>query len=299
MPKNLISFIILTYNEEKHIKRCIESILALTNDIYIIDSFSTDNTIAIAKRLGAKVLQNKWTNHAIQLNWGIDNARIDSNWIMRMDADEYLTEELRSELVLKLPLLSNDVTGLTLNYRHYFFGKWIKHGTRYPIPLLRIWRNGIGRIENKWMDERVVLSHGKTQQLNSDFIHDDLNDLSFFISKHNGYATREAIDLLNKEYKVYVQDEPQTSKSHLSLYLKNRFYSGSFLFIRVFIYFFYRFIICLGFLDGVQGLMYHFLQGFWYRFLVDAKIWELKRKFGGDREKIVAYLREKFGIDKQ
>lgn len=296
MNTSSISFIILTYNEEKHIGRCIKSILPLTTDIYIVDSFSTDNTLTIAQNLGAKVLQNKFVNHAVQLNWGIQNADVTTNWIMRMDADEYLTEELRIELAAKLPVLKTDITGLTLNYRHYFWGKWIKHGTRYPIPLLRIWRTGVGKIENKWMDERVVLSEGKTQQLNSDFIHDDLNDLSFFIQKHNGYAYREAIDLLNKEYKVYTEKVPKTSKSHLNLHIKNKFYSGSFLFTRVFIYFFYRYVIRLGFMDGVPGLVYHFLQGFWYRFLVDAKIWEIKREFGGDKEKIVAFIREKYSL---
>ena len=211
-----------------------------------------------------------------------------------MDADEYLSEELVGELKEKLPILEKDVTGLTLNYRHYFWGRWIKHGTRYPIPLLRIWRNGVGKIENKWMDERVVLSEGRTIQLKSDFIHDDLHDLTFFIQKHNGYATREAIDLLNKEYKAYQEEDPATSKSHFNLYLKNKFYSGSFLFIRAFIYFFYRYFIRLGFLDGIPGLVYHFLQGFWYRFLVDAKIYELKRKFKNDRGEIVEYIKEKF-----
>ncbi len=286
-----ITAIILTYNEELHIERCIRSLQVVTNEIIVLDSFSTDRTVVIAKELGAQVLKNKWVNHSVQFNWGIENANITTQWILRMDADEYLSEDLVNELKEKLPILENDVTGLTLNYRHYFCGRWIKHGTRYPIPLLRIWRNGAGKIENKWMDERVVLSEGRTIQLKSDFIHDDLNDLTFFIQKHNGYATREAIDMLNKEYKAYQEEEPVTSKSHINLYLKNKFYSGSFLFIRVFVYFFYRYFIRLGFLDGIPGLVYHFLQGFWYRFLVDAKIYELKKQFGGDREKIVEWLK--------
>lgn len=295
--KRLISFIILTFNEEKHIQRCIESILPLTDSIYIIDSFSTDNTVEIATSLGAKVLQNKWVNYAVQFNWGIETCKIDTPWIMRMDADEFLTPELRDEMISVLPSLSQDTTGVILNYRHYFWGKWIKHGTRYPIPLLRIWRTGKGVIENKWMDERVVLSEGITHKLKSDFIHDDLNDLSFFITKHNGYATREAIDLLNKEYNfrsVDIDESDNKNKQHFNLYLKNKFYSNSFLFLRVFIYFIYRYIFRLGFLDGLPGLVYHFLQGFWYRFLVDAKIWEIKKQFGGDREKIVEWLRERF-----
>jgi len=293
-----ISFIILTYNEEQHIKRCIDSILSLSNNIYIIDSYSTDKTVQIATSLGATVLQNKWINYANQFNWGLSNCEITTPWIMRLDADEYLTEDLRLEMQQVLPKLSKDVSGVVLNYRHYFMGRWIKNGTRYPLPLLRIWRTGKGSIENKWMDERVVLSEGATYNLKSDFIHDDLNDITFFISKHNGYATREAIDLLNREYHFMNNgaNDNGANKTHLNLYLKNSFYSKSPLFLRVFIYFIYRYIFRLGFLDGKEGLIYHFLQGFWYRFLVDAKIYELKKQFGGDSEKIVEYVKEKYKI---
>jgi glycosyltransferase involved in cell wall biosynthesis len=295
----IITAIILTYNEEKHIERCIQSILPLTSEIYIIDSYSTDGTVEFASRLGAKVLQNKWINHASQFNWGIKNSHIQTPWIIRMDADEYLTPELRTEMENVLPVLSTTVSGVVLNYRHYFMGRWIKNGTRYPLPLLRIWRTGKGSIENKWMDERVVLSEGTTYTLKSDFIHDDLNDINFFISKHNGYATREAIDLLNKEYHFMNNDSADNgaNKSHINLVIKNSFYSKSPLFLRVLVYFIYRYFFRLGFLDGKEGLIYHFLQGFWYRFLVDAKIFELKRKFNNDSKAIVAYIKQRYQID--
>lgn len=295
----IITAIILTYNEEKHIERCIQSILPLTSEIYIIDSYSTDSTVEIALRLGAKVLQNKWINHASQFNWGIKNSHIQTPWVIRLDADEYLTQELRAEMENVLPVLSTTVSGAILNYRHYFMGRWIKNGTRYPLPLLRIWRTGKGSIENKWMDERVVLSEGSTYKLKSDFIHDDLNDINFFISKHNGYATREAIDLLNKEYHFMNNDSADNgaNKSHINLVIKNSFYSKSPLFLRVLVYFIYRYFFRLGFLDGKEGLIYHFLQGFWYRFLVDAKIFELKRKFNNDSEAIVAYIKQRYQID--
>ncbi len=287
---SLISFIILTFNEEKHIERCINSILPLTDKIYIIDSFSKDKTVEIAAGLGAKVISNPWVNYANQFNWALSNCEVSTDWIMRLDADEYLTKELREEILHKLPQYDHDINGIILNYRHFFWGKWIKHGTRYPLPLLRIWRNGKGYIENKWMDERVILTEGTTSNFKSDFIHEDLNDLTFFTQKHNGYATREALDLLYKEYHQIDNDNTQTVKSHFNLYMKNKFYSGSFLFFRCFIYFIYRYFFRLGFLDGKAGLVYHFLQGFWYRFLVDAKIYELKRRFNHEPIAIKAYL---------
>lgn len=294
--KPLISFIILTFNEEKHIERCIQSILPISQNVYIIDSFSTDSTIKIATDLGAKIFQNPWINYAIQFNWALENCDVPSDWIMRLDADEYLTEELRNEFQDVLPKLSTNVTGLILNYRHYFMGKWIKNGTRYPLPLLRIWRNGKGFIENKWMDERVILKEGVTHKLKSDFIHDDLNDLTFFTTKHNGYATREAIDLLNKEYNFMNSDLSEQSKGHFNLYFKNKFYAGSFLFFRCFVYFIYRYFFRLGFLDGKEGFIYHVLQGFWYRFLVDAKIYELKRRFHNNEQAIAVHIKETYQI---
>lgn len=295
-----ISFIILTLNEEKHIKRCIESILPLTQNIFIIDSFSSDKTVEIAEKLGAIVLQNKWVNYATQFNWGIKNAAIETQWIMRLDADEFLTQDLRDELKNFLPIAPKNITGLTLNYRHYFWGRWIKHGTRYPLPLLRIWRSGIGSIENKWMDERVVLTEGTTKHLKSDFIHDDLNDITFFTTKHNGYSNREMVDLLNKEYQFLhddIENRLDANKNHLNLYFKNSFYSKSPLFLRAFVYYIYRYFFRLGFLDGTPGLVYHFLQGFWYRFLVDAKIYELRRKFAGNEREMIQYLKETYRID--
>lgn len=294
-----LSFIILTFNEEKHIERCIQSILPISKNIFIIDSYSTDATVEIAQKNGATVFQNPWKNYATQFNWGLQNCPINSEWIMRLDADEYLSSELRDELQNVLPKLEPAISGLILNYRHYFLGKWIKHGTRYPLPLLRIWRSGKGYIENKWMDERVILSEGKTYKLKSDFIHDDLNDVTFFTQKHNGYATREAIDLLNKEYHFMDTDnstDPNLNKKHFNLYLKNKFYSNSFLFFRCFIYFIYRYFFRLGFLDGKEGLVYHFLQGFWYRFLVDAKIYELKKRFNNNPEVLIAYIKSTYQI---
>jgi len=294
-----LSFIILTFNEEKHISRCIKSILPVSHNIFIIDSFSTDETVNIATSLGAKVLQNKWINYSNQFNWGIKNSEINTDWIMRLDADEYLSYELQNELKSKLNSIQKDITGLILNYKHYFLGRWIKHGTRYPLPLLRIWRNGVGYIEKKWMDERVILTYGDTMLLQSDFIHDDLNDITYFISKHNGYSTREAIDHINKEYSIFILDEKITSlekKQHLNLWLKNKFYSKSFLFFRSFVYFFYRYFIKLGFLDGKPGLIYHILQGFWYRFLVDAKVYELKKKYT-KKSDLIDFIKNKYGID--
>jgi glycosyltransferase involved in cell wall biosynthesis len=138
--KQNISVLILTFNEELHIERCIKSLQPFTRDIFIVDSYSTDRTVEIAKSLGAKVYQNKWVNYAVQYQWGLDNCPIETEWVMRMDSDEYVLPELAEEINAKLSNLDDEVSGIYIKRRVNFMDIWIKHGGYYPIWLLRIWR---------------------------------------------------------------------------------------------------------------------------------------------------------------
>jgi len=202
-----LSVIILTYNEEKHIARCINSLKPIAKNIFIVDSFSSDKTVEIAKSLGAKVYQNEWKNHAVQFQWGLDNCPIDTTWVMKMDADEYILPELAKEINEKLPALNKDITGIYIKRRVYFMDRWIKHGSYYPIWLLRIWRYEYGRMEQRWMDEHIKLSEGNTINFKYDLVDENLNNLTWWINKHNGYASREAIDILNIIYNFLEYDE--------------------------------------------------------------------------------------------
>jgi glycosyltransferase involved in cell wall biosynthesis len=296
-----ISVIILTYNEELHIKRSIENVKKFTDQIFIVDSFSTDKTIFIAKELGVSIYQNKWeNNYAKQFNWALDNLPIKTKWVLRLDADEYLTSELIEELVNRLPNVSHDTTGILLKRRHYFLGKWVKHGL-YPVKLLRIFIYGKGRCELRWMDEHIQLFSGKTVEFKYDFVDDNLNNIGWWVNKNNNYATREAVDLLDIEYgifgyskndfekKIGVQAEEKRRKKYLYMRLP--------LFIRAFVYFFYRYLIKLGFIDGKIGFIFHFLQGLWYRILVDCKLFEIKKKCDNDLRKINDYLLANYNIN--
>lgn len=294
-----LSVIILTFNEEKHIKRCIESLLLFTKNIFIIDSYSTDKTLDIATQLGAQVFQNKWINYATQFQWGLDNCPIDTEWVMRMDADEYVLPELEQEIKQDLPYLSADVTGVYIKRRVKFQQRWIKHGDYYPIWLLRIWRLDKGHIEERWMDEHIKLSDGKTVQFKHDLVDENLNNISWWTNKHNNYATREAVDILNTIYNLKNYDEVEPKLFGTQEQRKRKLkviYSNMPLFFRPFIYFIYRYFIKLGFLDGKQGLIWHFLQGFWYRFLVDVKINEIYHETGKDKQKIIQYIENNYDI---
>lgn len=300
MKKN-ISVLILTFNEELHIERCIKSLLPFTKEIFLVDSFSTDTTVEIAESIGTKVYRNKWPgNHAIQFQWGLDNCPIETKWVMKMDADEYIPPELAGEINVKINTLPENVSGIYIKRRVFFMDRWIKNGGYYPIWLLRIWKYDKGKMEQRWMDEHIKLSSGEVIQFQNDLIDDNKGSLTWWTEKHNNYATREAIDILNIIYDFKKHDgvEPNLvgTQEQRKRWLKIRYVSMP-LFLRPTLYFIWRYFLKLGFLDGKPGLIWHFLQGFWYRFLVDAKINEIYLKTGKDREAILEYLRIEYGIE--
>ena len=295
-----ISVIILTLNEEKHIERCLKSLLLFTDKIFIVDSGSTDRTIEIADSLGAKVIHNQWITYATQFNVGIAKNPFQTEWLMRMDADEYVTPELAQEINDTLNGFSDDTSGFYIKRRVFFMNQWIRRGGYYPIWLLRIWKNGQGICEELWMDEHIKLSGDKTIQLKNDIVDHNLNNLTWWIQKHNNYAIREVIDLLDIKYNFAETQRVEPvllgTQEQRKRYLKIK-YASLPLFTRPVIYFLFRYIVKLGFLDGKKGLIWHFLQGLWYRFLVDAKLFEVYFKVGKDKDKIIEFFKNEYGKD--
>ncbi len=297
-----LTVVILTYNEEIHIERCLRSLLPIASKILIVDSFSTDRTVDIALSFGAKVVQRRWVNYANQFQWGLDNCGVDTKWVMRMDADEFLEIDLQQELKMLFEKDPVDVDGIYIRRKVYFYGAWMRHGGTYPQTLLRIWRNGCGRIEQRWMDEHIVLtSDFKTFLTKGNLVDENLKGITFWTNKCNSYATREMVDLLNNKYSLFEKDEaikrvddPQARWKRL---MKDEVYSRLPIGIRAAAYFFYRYFIRLGFLDGRKGFLWHFMQGFWYRLLVDVKLMEVEDRCAGDVEKIRQLILREHGIN--
>jgi glycosyltransferase involved in cell wall biosynthesis len=276
-----LAVIILTYNEERHISRALTSIAGIAREIFVVDSFSSDRTTELARAQGATVLQNKFINQAKQFKWALDNAPITAPWIMRLDADEVIEADLAAKIRDELPTLADEIVGVNLKRKHIFLDRWIRHGGRYPLILLRIWRRGQGRIEDRWMDEHMVVWGGRTVTFEGGFADHNLNDLTFFTDKHNKYATREAIDVLNQRRNLFQGDldlpaRRSSLQAAIKRFLKEKFYNRIPFQIGAPAYFLYRLIFQLGFLDGKEGIIYHGLQGLWYRFLVGAKVKELE-----------------------
>ena len=296
MPPPDISVIILTFNEEIHIRRCIENIRPVARDIFVVDSFSSDQTVAIAESLGAVVLQNSWEhNYARQFNWALAHCPVKSKWILRLDADEYLMPELLEEVRTKLEALTPDITGIICKRRHIFLGRWVKNGI-YPVRLLRLFQTGKAVCEQRQMDEHIQLLEGEAVEFDHDFVDHNLRDLSWWSHKHVDYAVREAADMLDMELGLTDGDTALSGQAGRKRRVKS-LYIRLPLFARAFAYFLYRYVFRLGFLEGKEGFLWNVLQGFWYRLLVDAKIFEIKKACGRDPAKIREHLRRQYHLE--
>lgn len=262
-----ITVIILTKNEEKNIEAAITSAKQIAERIVVVDSGSTDKTLEIAQKSGAETCFHEWSTHARQFNWALDNCNIETEWVFRLDADERITPELAEEITQKID--NTDVDGYEMRWRVYFMNKWIKHGGTHKPYFLRLFRYGKGRVEDKIMDEHIRVE-GMVEKLNGDLLHYDYKGLDAWLNKHIWYSQLE----INLYKGVYENGEGLNGVQQQ----KRCFYYKMPPFLRARLYFWYRYYIQLGFLDGKEGKIFIYLQAYWYRFLVDAKIVEMENE---------------------
>lgn len=282
-----IAVIILIGQEKIHLKRCVEKLAPLEpRQIFLVESQPDDGGVAIARetaaRLGLRLESkfNKWPGlYAQQFNWALENLPIEADWILRLDADEYLTDEACEGLKRLMSLRSlKGVDGLTLELRRKFMGGEIRHATN-GIRLLRLFRRGKGRLENRAMDEHILVD-GKVIDFDGAFYDDNLNSFEWWQEKHRGYAKREAMDAVERFMKFErsekfekladgrVVELSPTDRKKIAYYKLPRYF-------RAVAYFCIRYFLKGGFLDGVAGWRWNFWQGLWYRWLVDREIGKL------------------------
>lgn len=270
-----LTVIILTYNEETNIVDCIESILPIANRIIVVDSFSTDKTKEIAKRYGAEVYEHEFINQSKQYKWAMNCVNIKTKWVLRLDADERLTEKTRKELDYLLQIHSkDDINGIVLRFEISFLGKKLKHGGVYPFKKMSVYKQGFADIEDKEMDEHFYLLSGKSICMKNDCEHKDYKNIDCWIEKHNKYSSREANDFFNN---VKSNDNNVDVYSKRKNKIKNNFYYKFPLFFRTKLYYWYRLYVKFAWLDGREGKIFAFLQSYWYRYLVDVKIYERQK----------------------
>lgn len=292
-----VTVVILTLNEARHIERALLSVAAIADVTLVVDSGSTDRTVEIARAMGAEVLTNPFVNQARQFNWALDQLPVDTDWVLRLDADEVVSGELAGEITARLPALPEDVAGLTVPRRIAFLGRPIQHGGVFPTHVLRLFRFGRGRSEDRWMDEHITVE-GRVEALEGELLDDNLNPLGWWIDKHNRYASREALEVLLAERRscgatpAAVISRQATTKRWIKRNIYGRMPVG----LRAAAYFFYRYLLRGGFRDGYPGLAFHVLQGFWYRFLIDAKLFEARRNLARHDGDLTATSRDVLGI---
>jgi glycosyltransferase involved in cell wall biosynthesis len=275
-PEPRLSVIVLAYNEEANLPDCLASLRGLDCRVLVVDSYSTDKTPEIARACGAVFTQHPFENYSAQRNWAQSNLPFDTPWILHLDADERLTPELVSEINTVLKRAPTGTAGFLLRKRTIFMGRWIRHGGHYPSYHLRLFRAGLGRCEDRLYDQHFLVK-GSVERLKHDYLDVVASSFSSWSLRHVRWAAMESSEMLG------IGDQAGQVAADLrgNPIQRRRWWRNSYtrwpLFARVFFYWFYRYFVRFGILDGKEGLIFHFLQGFWFRFLVDAMVWERNR----------------------
>lgn len=284
MPNPIpLSIVIPILNEEKLLPRVLASASRLGVEIFILDSGSSDRSIEIANSFGCQIFAGTWGSFGEKINWALTNLPIKTTWVMRLDADEYLTDEFVNTIGSVLHSMSAKVDGLIVGRQIKFMGRWLKHGAMYPSEHLRITRVGHAHYEHRLMDEHVLVD-GETFRISADIVEEESKGLLIWSSKHIKYAETECYIYFNELSKKKTWRTLEGAACFRRL-LKEEIYARMPLFIRPFGFLTYRYIIRLGFLDGIPGFIFHVLHAFWYRFLVDALIFEAKITNGASVKK--------------
>jgi glycosyltransferase involved in cell wall biosynthesis len=287
-----IAALVLTQNDARQLSRCLDSLRGVVDVILVVDAFSDDETTSIAANYGAVVKTRAWVSYPKQFNWGLEQLDEDVDWVLRIEPHEWLSPELSKEIRGSLKLQLPSVTGVKVPRQLIFQGRRLRFGGVYPNLDLRLFRAGKGICENRWINESVRVE-GEAAQFKNDIVEDRVETLSEWTARQNANSSREAVDLLNLEYQFIDQDSAKIVQGHrtpLRRWLIDKVYLRLPIGLRAAVYYFYRYFLRLGFLDGRPGMTYHFLQGFWYRYLVDAKVAEVHRELkeqGFDIEKAI------------
>jgi len=271
-----ISVIVLTHDEERNIADCLRSVQGWVGEIFVVDSGSTDNTVEIARTFGATVVAHPFDNYSRQRNWALQHLPLRHDWVLHLDADHRVTDELRDTLhrVFFQPM-PDDLNGFMVSRRTIFLGKWIRHGGHYPVYHAVLFRKNKGACEDKRYDQHFKVE-GKIQKLQGDITDIITDSLARFTERHNYWSSLEAAEIAQggaNDPAQLLRADPLGNPMQQRRFLKS-LYERLPLFVRPMLYFFIRYFLRLGFLDGRRGLIFHFLQGFWFRFLVDAKVYE-------------------------
>jgi glycosyltransferase involved in cell wall biosynthesis len=274
-----LSVVILSRDSEATIGATLASAAFVSDDIHVVDSGSNDNTSAIVIAAGAQLYHHPFENYGAQRNWAIATVAVRHQWELHLDADERLSDELVAAILkLKEIGFAGPEVGYFIPRLMMFLGKPIRHGGMYPIWHMRLFKRGHGRCEDRRYDQHFYVD-GPAGRLPYPMIDDIRMPLSEWTMRHNRWAEAEAEELRLGTARPGVIVPKLTGGTPVQQKRALRAgYNSAPRFLRAFLLFFYRYVLRLGFLDGKAGLIFFVLQTFWFRFLIDAKLYEADLK---------------------
>jgi len=273
-----VAVVILTYNEESNIAQALDSVCGWAHQIFIVDSYSTDHTVPIAGSYPCEVFQNEFENYSKQRNFALTQLPIKTEWVLFLDADEWLPDTLKTE-ISKITEARPVENGFYIKFRLIWDGKWIKRGY-YPSWILRLFRYGKARCEDRPVNEQLIIE-GETGYLHNDFMHEDRKGIGDWIDKHNRYAEREAMELIKRANGVDQQEVEARlfgTQAQRKRWLRYHVWNRLPPLVRPSFYFFYRYVLTGAFLEGRAAFLYHFMHALWFPMLIDAKYLRMKRQ---------------------
>jgi len=263
--------ILLSYNSEVTLGATLSYAHLVSDEIFVVDSYSKDGTVDLAQTLGATVVQRPFEHYGAQRNWAMDNLPITRPWQLHLDADELMNYELVAA-IQALPE-GSEHSGYFMPRYVRFLGRVLRHGGMSPTWHMRLFRTGTGRCEDRKYDQHYILKSGSSGRLPGAMVDDVRMPLTEWTARHNRWADGEVAELAAAETQGRLQPDLRGNPAQRKRFLRQK-YNQLPLLIRPFFLFVYRYFFRLGFLDGTEGLIFWVLQTFWFHFLVDAKIWE-------------------------